>query len=83
LVKLATAVEVVGLLFAQMKGTDHTPDLVIWSFATILLVAASLLAWLKEPNVVDAAPGWLITIFFELALSVCTIIAGIRDPHSA
>ena len=83
LVKLATAVVVFGLLFAQTKGLDRTPDLVIWSFATVLLVAALVLGWLKEPNVVDTVPGWLTAIFFELALSICMTIAMIRDLHSA
>ena len=81
-VRLATAVMVFGLFFAQTKSPDHTPDLVIWSFATILLLAALILGWRKEPKVLATAVGWVIAILVELAYCIGVTVYLLMHLHS-
>ena len=77
LVGLGTALIAFGLLFAQVKSTDHTPDLVIWSSAAMLLLAALFVSWLKQ-----AGPGWLVGIAVELLFCVYVIVDVLQHLHS-
>jgi hypothetical protein len=47
-----------GILFAQTKSTDHTPDLILWLIATNLLIAALMLAWIKRGDLQTPTSAW-------------------------
>jgi len=77
LIGLGTALIVFALLLAQTKSIDHTPDLVIWSVATMLPVAAFFIRWLKGHG-----PGWLIGIAAELLVCAYAIADVLNHLHS-
>jgi hypothetical protein len=47
-----------GMLFAQTKTTDHTPELILWLVAITLLITALLMAWMKKSGSGTPAPDW-------------------------
>jgi hypothetical protein len=71
---------ILGVLVAQAASKDHTPDVIIWSIATTLLLIAFVLG-LKKPAVGRSA-GWRIAIAAELALCVYAIIDVLKHLHS-
>jgi hypothetical protein len=79
---LGTVMVVFGVLFAQTKGTDHTPDLVVWLIAVTLLLAALFLGWLKPQRAGRPAVGWLVAIAIELLLCAAFIADVLQHLHS-
>ena len=81
-VMLATALAIFGILFAQTKTTDHTPDLIIWSIVAVMLVTALPLCWLKRRDIGRSADGWFIAIAAQLVLVIGAITDLLKHLHS-
>jgi hypothetical protein len=47
-----------GIIFAQTKTKDHTPDLILWLVATTLLIAALLMARMKKGDPKTPTSAW-------------------------
>jgi hypothetical protein len=82
LLGLGTTVMVFGILFAQTKSTDHTPDLIIWSLAITLLVAALVVGWLRKSKIGAFPEAWFVAIGFELLLCGYAIVDVLKHLHS-
>jgi len=81
LVGWASAIIVFGILLAQTKSTNHVPDLVIWSLATALLLAAIAKAW-KRTAVSNAAITWLLVSGLELLFCLYVLVDVLKHLHS-
>ena len=81
LVGWATAIALFGLLIAQTKTSDHTPDLIIWSVVAILDVLALRVGWKKAVAKVSTG-ALLILAGGELVLSAALLVDILHHLHS-
>jgi hypothetical protein len=79
-----------GILFAQTKTTDHTPDFVIWLVAILALSAALLIVW-KQERGPQAVEGWVpdalyplyqVIIGGQILFCAWVIVGALQHLHS-
>jgi hypothetical protein len=81
LVRLGTALIVFGILFAQTKGSDHTPGLIIWSAATMVVASALYLGWKKRSSLGHFGPVYHMLLSGELLLCGVVMIGMVKYLH--
>jgi hypothetical protein len=78
-----------GILFAQTKSTDDTPDLILWLIAIAIPIAALLLGWLKKGDLETPNSAWppgpisLITISVQVVICGGVLMDVFRHLHSS
>jgi hypothetical protein len=77
-----------GILFAQTKSTDHTPDLILWLVAITLLITALLMAWMKKGGSETQRSQWppgpisVVTVSLQVLFCAWVLVDVVQHLHS-